>query len=157
MKRILVLVALCSSSSLVLAKGYGKAGCGLGSMVVGPQGNQVIAATTNGTSNSQLFGISSGTSNCVDQNKRMALVPFIEHNKNQIQTDISKGSGESLVSLQKLMGCPSDKAQALGASFKENYGSLFSDDQLSSQDLADRLIDSTAQKLEMRVSCSIFS
>src|SRR5690348_11977029 len=46
---------------------YGMAGCGLGSLVFGPNDApvaQVLAATTNGTFASQTFGISSGTSNC---------------------------------------------------------------------------------------------
>src|SRR5262245_22752963 len=46
--------------------GYGAAGCGLGSVFFGskPGFIQVLAATTNGTSGNQTFGITSGTSNC---------------------------------------------------------------------------------------------
>ena len=44
---------------------YGPAGCGLGSMIFDPDSGftQIFAATTNGTSGNQTFGISTGTSN----------------------------------------------------------------------------------------------
>lgn len=45
---------------------YGMAGCGLGSMVVGKNGGQVTAGTTNGSSSNQYFGITTGTLNCID-------------------------------------------------------------------------------------------
>ena len=47
---------------------YGPAGCGLGSIVMGskPGFMQVFAASTNGCSGSQTFGITTGTSNCKD-------------------------------------------------------------------------------------------
>ncbi len=57
-----------ASSPQASAAPYGTAGCGLGSIVIGskPGMMQIFAATTNGTSASQSFGITSGTSNCVD-------------------------------------------------------------------------------------------
>ena len=48
------------------ARNYGMAGCGLGSMIIGKEGGQIFAATTNGTAYNQTFGISAGTSNCDD-------------------------------------------------------------------------------------------
>src|SRR3954464_7446787 len=47
---------------------YGTAGCGLGSLVFGDQKGaiQILAATTNTTFGTQTFGITTGTSNCVD-------------------------------------------------------------------------------------------
>jgi hypothetical protein len=104
MKKILVAIALLSSAAAI-AKPYGKAGCGLGSIVIGKNGNQVLAATSNATGG-QVFGISSGTSNCEQaRNKKMALAPYVEHNKAQLLTEMAKGRGESLSGLAQLMGC----------------------------------------------------
>lgn len=50
------------------------AGCGFGSQVMGENGNQVFAATTNGSLfGSQFFGITSGTSNCLEPSQEVAL------------------------------------------------------------------------------------
>ena len=57
-------ITLASSSAFA---GYGAAGCGLGSFVFGDNNSwwaQTLGATTNGTSGSQTFGITTGTSNC---------------------------------------------------------------------------------------------
>ena len=59
-----VLVASLFVGSFAFAAG--DAGCGLGSMIITKNTKvmQVLAATTNGTSGSQTFGITFGTSNC---------------------------------------------------------------------------------------------
>ena len=59
-------LGLFLTSASAMADGYGPAGCGLGSMIFEPDSGftQVFAATTNGTSGNQTFGITSGTSNC---------------------------------------------------------------------------------------------
>src|SRR6186713_935077 len=59
-------LGLFFTSANAAADGYGPAGCGLGSMIFEPDSGftQVFAATTNGTSGNQTFGITSGTSNC---------------------------------------------------------------------------------------------
>jgi hypothetical protein len=106
MKKLVVSFSVLCLSSSLLAAGYGKAGCGLGSILAGKEGNQVIAATTNGTSGNQTFGISSGTSNCVPgASKSAAVQTFIKNNYTPLQNDIAKGNGESLVSLGSLLGC----------------------------------------------------
>ena len=52
MKTILItLVSLFAS--MAFAKGYSAGGCGLGTLVLGGDGNQILVATTNGTSGSQ--------------------------------------------------------------------------------------------------------
>ena len=57
-------ILLASAASFAAANNVG---CGLGTVVMGGQSGpapQVLAVTTNGTSGSQTFGISSGTSGC---------------------------------------------------------------------------------------------
>lgn len=125
MKKIILILSLFSVSAF--AKSYGDAGCGLGSMVFGSEEgfSQVFAATTNGSSYSQLFGISSGTSNCQDDGaiKGAKSVPaFIEVNKVALAKDAARGEGETLAGLANLLGC---KSSNLGRTLKSNYSRIF--------------------------------
>ncbi|MFW2516853.1 DUF3015 family protein, partial [Aliarcobacter butzleri] len=67
---------------------------------------QALAATTNGTTGNQSFGISSGTSNC---NKPNNFVPndklnqFVNENMEELAKDISAGKGETLSTVAKHM------------------------------------------------------
>ena len=108
-------------------QGVGQAGCGLGSIVMGADGNQILAATTNGTSGNQTFGISTGTLNCHQDGifKSGKAVPaFIEVNKVALANDAARGQGETLAGLANLMGCDS---QVMGATLKNNYNKIFVD------------------------------
>src|SRR5437870_11441910 len=74
---------------------YGLAGCGLGSMVFGDQKGaiQILAATTNWIFGTQTFGITSGTSNCVESSSGTAGArTFIEGNREALAKDASRGS-----------------------------------------------------------------
>ncbi len=107
---------------------YGMAGCGLGSMLFdnNTKVNQVLAATTNGTSGNQTFGISTGTSNCTE-NGLVKLdketEAYVEVNYDVLQNDIAQGQGETLAGLATLMGC---QAQPFGQAMQANYASLAS-------------------------------
>jgi hypothetical protein len=106
MKLIIIIMFLFISSLALAAKPYGMAGCGLGSQMMGKQGNQVLAATTNGTSGTQTFGISSGTSNCVTATEQTAMIRnFIEANYASVVTDMAKGQGDSVKTLSNFYGC----------------------------------------------------
>lgn len=119
MKYFIIAIALVSNLALA-EKPYGMAGCGLGSVIVGKDGNQVIGATTNGTG-TQTFGISSGTSNCVTATDKTAKIKnFIEANYESLITDIAKGNGESLKTLSSLYGCNnSNFSEALKSHYSE--------------------------------------
>ncbi|WP_374001415.1 DUF3015 family protein [Bdellovibrio bacteriovorus] len=109
----------------VSGQGYGSAGCGLGSLVMGSNGNQILAATTNGTSGNQTFGISTGTLNCQQDGifKSGKEVPaFIEVNKVALANDAARGQGETLAGLANLMGCDS---KVMGTTLKKNYNKIF--------------------------------
>lgn len=133
----LVVVALLVSGSAyaqkkgllsqVSGQGVGQAGCGLGSVLMGADGNQILAATTNGTSGNQTFGISTGTLNCQQDGifKTGKEVPaFIEVNKVALANDAARGQGETLAGLANLMNCDS---QVMGSSMKKNYNKIFVD------------------------------
>jgi hypothetical protein len=88
-------------------RGYGPAGCGLGSLIFEPNSGftQIFAATTNGTFGSQTFGISSGTSNCTDSSGGSdSAKAFVETNRTALAKDIARGQGETIESLSRLGG-----------------------------------------------------
>ncbi len=143
MKRILVILTMLVSS-VSFAKMYGEAGCGLGSIVMGKDGNQVLGATTNGTSGTQTFGISSGTSNCIDDGamkSAMAVPAFIEVNKIALAKDAARGEGETLAGLAQLMGCNSKN---LGSTLKSNYNKIFVDSHMQPS-IIENSINNTVQ------------
>jgi hypothetical protein len=106
MKKILIAATLLTSS-LAMARPHGMAGCGLGSIVF-KKDSQVLAATTNGSSYSQTFGITSGTSNCVDTQGHAKLKNFIEGNRVALESDVARGQGETLSSVAYYFGCSND-------------------------------------------------
>lgn len=134
MKKI-VLVLLAIGLSAVAQKGgaqaggikgngvYGVSGCGLGSIVFGNQEGftQVIAATLNATG-VQTFGITSGTSNCGKGLFAKAEInSFIQSNSVALENDIARGQGETLSTLNEMLGCSSDFSSTLQNNYKQIY------------------------------------
>lgn len=134
MKRILTLAMVSAAAAAfalagpVQAEGkYGMAGCGLGSIVLGPGGGimQIFAATTNGTAGNQTFGITSGTSNCVEdaaayREKQQEV--FVTVHFQSLQQEMAAGQGEKLDAFASLLGCPSND---LGAMTQDRHDAIF--------------------------------
>lgn len=114
---------------------YGPAGCGLGSIVMGPKPGfmQVFAASTNGCSGSQTFGITTGTSNCKDGPSGEASAQerkvFVEMNYAQLSKEASQGDGEMLEAFADILGCAEsdDDLQAFQTLSQEKFASLFNE------------------------------
>ena len=109
--------------------GYGSAGCGIGSIIFGKSEGmeQVIAATTNGTSGNQTFGITSGTSNCQEPSgKNKALYrqreqeAFVSVNYRYLEQEMAAGQGERLNAFANLLGCSAKADFASFARAKHN-------------------------------------
>jgi hypothetical protein len=133
-------VSLAASEAQAQAK-YGTAGCGLGSIVFGskPGFIQVLASTTNGSFSSQTFGITSGTSNCVDTAPSMSATrTFIQANREALAKDIARGQGETIVNLTTLAGCKS--AAQVGTVLQQNFKSIFPDAGVSDRKVTDNVI-----------------
>ena len=114
-------------SEKAMLRNYGIAGCGLGSVVMGKRGGQVSAATTNGTSFNQMIGITAGTLNCIDSaSSKVAnrMDHFILVNRTQVQGDIARGNGETILALSTYMGCES-AANEIASQLKNNYSTIF--------------------------------
>ncbi len=116
--------------------------CGWGSKLF--EGNegiapQVLAATTNGTSGNQTFGISSGTSGCTQKGvvqSNWKTVMFMDHNMNKLARDMSTGEGETLDSLASLMGVEGADRVVFFRTTKANFAEIFSSENVSSKDVA---------------------
>lgn len=108
-------------------------GCGLGKVVwaehtkqksIAPQ---VMMATTNGTSGSQTFGISSGTSGCTNDGTIMSQYKvnvFAAANYENLSQEMARGGGEHLASLAELMGVPEEQRSEFFTVAQAQYASL---------------------------------
>lgn len=144
---IAVAIYLMAVSSAFAANtnAYGSAGCGLGSLVFGDEPGmvQVFAATTNGTSASQTFGITSGTSNCEKQPKFSSnerLNQFVMENMDNLAKDVAMGYGESLETLVELMGVPAGDRTEVYDRLQANFSSIFSSEMIKAADVIDSII-----------------
>ncbi|MFA5584255.1 MAG: DUF3015 family protein [Bacteriovoracaceae bacterium] len=129
MRKLLCLTVLMTLSSSAFSARYGAAGCGLGSVVFENDQTwwkQVLASTTNGTSGTQTFGITFGTSNCDAPTplKVTQAQAYVEANKVALANDIARGSGESIRGLSKVYGC--SDSNSFGRDLKSNYENIFS-------------------------------
>lgn len=144
MKLVLTTAAMIAVLPMAaMAAGENNVGsCGWGTKVFSGQKGvvpQVLAATTNGTSGNQTFGISTGTSGCtqdgaVTSNWKTAM--YIDGNKSKLAMDMSKGSGESLESLAQLIGVQDADKVAFYRVTKENFAKIFVGEQASAEQIA---------------------
>ncbi|MBK8802223.1 MAG: DUF3015 family protein [Fibrobacteres bacterium] len=138
MKKSLILLVAGLSFS-VSAANYGMAGCGLGSIAMGPKGSQVSAGTTNSSTGTQFFGITSGTSNCAEDGvalKQSEVNSFAEANFETLKSEMAQGKGENLTVLASLMGCDAAK---LSSSVRADYGSIFDRSDVTPVQMLDRV------------------
>lgn len=123
-----VAFAVTLGSSVAFAKGYGAAGCGLGSLVFGSQPGivQIFAATTNGTSGNQTFGITSGTSNCSDSSafRQQQQEIFAAVNMSGIEQEMVAGKGEKLSAFASLLGCSDASLASFGDMTRKEFSVL---------------------------------
>lgn len=108
-------------------------GCGLGKLAWGDYpgqqsiGAQALQSTTNLTSFSQTFGISSGTSGCTKDGTIFAsekVNVFAAVNFDNLSQEMAQGRGEHLTSLATLMGIPTEDHQNFFLMTQAQYSSL---------------------------------
>lgn len=131
---------------------YGPAGCGLGSLIFDADSGwtQIFAATTNGTSANQTFGITSGTSNCDTGPKKQSAKNFVTANRVALAKDISRGKGETLTSLTELAGCKNP--QAVGKKLRTNFKQIFRASSMSDEAVGESVVG--VLKSDEALSCS---
>ncbi len=146
MKKLLsVVTAVTLLSTAAMAGGNSNTGCGLGSMLIPNQdtvATQILAATTNGTSGNQTFGITSGSLNCT---KPMKLVmndkaqKFVADNMDSIAVEVAAGQGENLDTLLSLINVEDKKAAAVA--LKANFTKIYSSADVTSAQVVDAMVD----------------
>lgn len=143
MKKLMLASALTLASTGVLAQNS-NTGCGLGSMVIQDQNSvvmQVLAATTNGTSGNQTFGITSGTLGCDKPAKFVSnehVNTFVASNMDGLATDIANGQGEVIETLAVMMEVE-DKA-AFAAKLQANFDHIFTAENVNSANVIDNIL-----------------
>jgi hypothetical protein len=128
--------ALCAAAvlacgSLPAADLQDNVGIGLGTMIFnGEDGlvSQVSAATTNASFGNQTFAISSGTSNA----KRPAsftstdrVNTFTKDNLDALARDMAAGSGETLATLDELLGVKADQRDAFNRTLQAHFAEIY--------------------------------
>ncbi len=108
-------------------------GCGLGQNVFAGQTGlaaHVMAATTNGTSFNQLFGLSFDSLGCNGETVITAEFQrnvFVANNFDNIARDAAQGGGDHLQSLAQLMQMQDSDAEHFYNVAQSNYDVLFGD------------------------------
>jgi len=143
MKKFLVsFAAVAALSSSLMAGVNSQTGCGLGAMIIKDNSSAVLLAlqaTTNGTSGSQTFGITSGTLGC--QKTKFVMneqaQEFVAANMDQLAKEIAQGQGESIETLAELLEV-SDKA-TFAASLQANYEAIYTSQNSKMADVLDNI------------------
>lgn len=148
----LVLVAAAFIASSANAANYGMAGCGLGSMALGNDNGkiQILAATLNGTG-VQTFGITSGTSNCVDSGATASAM-YIAVNQESLKKDIARGEGESLNGLSQVLNC--ENTTQLNTTLQQNFSSIFTSSNVKSEEVNANIQALIHSNKELSGSCT---
>jgi hypothetical protein len=121
---------------------YGPAGCGLGSIIFSPDSGftQIFAATTNGTSSNQTFGITSGTSNCDGGGGgSQSAKAFVQTNRAALAKDIARGRGETITALSTLASC--QNAAVVGSRLQKKFRTIFSSAKATDEQVSDSVVD----------------
>ena len=138
MKKLVIaaLATLAAVSSMAAQNNVGS--CGWGSKVFEGQsgvGPQVLAATTNGTSGNQTFGITFGTSGCTQDgvvSSHWKTAMYIDGNRVALARDAAAGQGESLNVLAEVMGVKAADRALFAATIKANFATVFATEQIAS-------------------------
>ncbi len=109
-------------------------GCGLGTQIwTGSKGvmPKVLGATTNGTSGSQTFGITSGTLGChqggtVTADAKVQI--FAGANLDRLARDIAQGGGETLDAFATLLGIRAEDKPSFFHMTQSRFADLFAGD-----------------------------
>lgn len=152
MKKLLMgfVLSLLVSGAAYAASGQARSntGCGLGTMIFENQADdsiilQVLQSTTNGSTGTQTFGITSGTSECTPpanfaQNER--LQHFVRNNMDNLAKEIAMGKGENLDTFVEMLGVGAAQSDAFKANLQANFDKIFTSDKIVLAEVIDNVI-----------------
>lgn len=141
MKRILLGTLLATVSLGALADAPGSDGCGWGNMLFkGQRGTatHVLAATTNGSSGNNTFGMTTGTNGCHTNGalsyggKPMIVLSGM---MDELSEDMAKGNGEALTTYAVVLGVkPEDRAHFAEVTH-EHFAQIFTKSDVTAADV----------------------
>jgi hypothetical protein len=164
MKRVIVALAFLGlafgSSAFAANEGPG---CGLGSNLFKGQSGvlpMTLAATTNGISGNQTFGMTSGTSGCkadsVIMNEKEQEA-FVAANLSTLNQEMAQGQGAHVTALASLMGCPTAAQGEFARVSQESYGAVFASTDVQAGAVLASLKDEMGRHPVLASSCSRLS
>ena len=136
MKKLMIAGLLVMATPLAALSN--SVGCGAGSIVFNGQSGlapNVMAATTNGSSGNQTFGITSGTLGCNQNDTVAAADTFIDSNMERVARDMSTGNGEALETLAVLMGIAREDQAAFFQLSQSHFTTIYSRDDVTSSEV----------------------
>ncbi len=136
-------------------------GCGLGTQVWEGKSGSVVkafAATTNGTSGNQTFGVTSGTSGCnqggtVTAQARLQM--FASANLDTLARDMAHGEGETLQAFSRLWGVAPADQEAFFAFTRTHFEDLFADESVTAGSMLQTLRQLLAEDRALAAYASI--
>lgn len=144
MKKVLVASIMFLVTFMVADAFANNAGCGFGTEILkGKKGKvfEVLAVTTNGTSGSSTFAITTGTSGY----KEGAMIGvnivdvYISENMDSLAADIAKGDGEYIDTLAHLMKV--EDKQAFKNKLHQNFTRIYNSKDIQSKEVAANIKD----------------
>ena len=149
MKKIIAATVLSSLASVTMAENTGP-GCGWGSMLFEGQSGKaphILAATTNGTSGNNTFGMTSGTNGC-DTSKPLTYagvntVAF--HNMDQLSKEVAQGDGEILSTVAAMFGIEGDDVAVFKSTMKSHYAELYPTAEVTSDQVVEGMVSIMAK------------
>jgi hypothetical protein len=139
------------------ARAANDAGCGLGAQLFKDNRpvDQILAATTNGTSGNQTFGITTGTLGCSSGGMLKASAErevFTATNFRVLEQEMAAGSGQYEASLAALSGC---KAEPFSAFAKARYEKLLPSDKTTPSELLKNIDKEITSDPAMAKACGV--
>ncbi|MDH5425403.1 MAG: DUF3015 domain-containing protein [Gammaproteobacteria bacterium] len=137
MKKVILMSVVMAASLPMIAQA--DPGCGLGAQVFAGKdgaGSHILAATTNGISGNQTFGMSSGTLGC-DTSKKVTYAAgiYLNSNMEKVARGMATGEGEALNTLADLMGVQTEDKAAFFTAMQKNFGKIFKGNSVSAEDV----------------------
>ncbi|WP_293614790.1 DUF3015 domain-containing protein [Porticoccus sp.] len=144
MRPILTGLVMLTASSFAMASDTGP-GCGWGSMLFKGQSgvaSHVVAATTNGTSGNNTFGMTSGTNGC-DTSRTINYTgsnAVVFHNMDRLSNDIAKGDGEVLSTVASVMGVEARDVPTFKRVMHDNFNTLYPNSDVTSEQIVQTMV-----------------
>lgn len=144
MKKVLLASTMLLAMFFVADAFANNVGCGFGTEILrGKKGKvfEVLAVTTNGTSGSSTFAITTGTSGYREGSTIGVNIVdvYVAENMDNLATDIAKGDGEYLDTLAHLMKV--DNKIEFKSKLHQNFNKIYNSKDIQSQEVVANIKD----------------